>query len=93
MARSNALTDTHLRNAKWTGADQWLNDGGPRGAGRLVARVRAAGISFHFQYFSTDRKRRLITLGDYDRTGKRGLTLATARPLCQCNVRQLPSII
>ena len=37
------LTDRSLRR-KWAGKDEWLSDGGSRGAGRLVAKLSAGGI-------------------------------------------------
>jgi integrase len=77
--RANAITNAAL-GGKWRGEDGWLTDGGTRGAGRLVARLRGDdGWHFFFQYFDKDDKRRLLLIGPYDTTGRRGRTLQGAR--------------
>jgi len=77
--RANAISNVAL-GAKWRGEDQWLIDGGTRGAGRLVARLRGEdGWHFFFQYFDSDDKRRLWPIGPYDPSGKRGVSLQAAR--------------
>jgi integrase len=78
---ANNLTVTGLR-AKWVGKDLWRSDGGARGGGRLVARIMQDGVAFYFQYFVPGYGRevkRSLPLGEYDETGKRGLSLAQAR--------------
>jgi len=75
------LTNNTLR-ATWRGKDKWLSDGGPRGAGRLVARVTRDGVNFLYQYFAPDgkkRRKRFFPLGPFDVTGARGLSLPKAR--------------
>src|SRR6185437_14485951 len=72
------LTVNGLR-AKWPGKDRWLSDGGARGAGRLVARIRRNGTFFYFIYFSADGEKRPLPLGPFDVDGQRGLSLAAAR--------------
>jgi hypothetical protein len=72
------LTTLALR-APWKGKDRWLSDGGPRGTGRLMARVRAEGVAFLYQYFDDTQRKRYFPLGFYDASGERGLNLAAAR--------------
>ena len=72
------LTTRTLRQ-QWRGQDRWLADGGPRGAGRLVARVTRDGVLLYYQYFHPPGRRRWLPLGAYDETGKRGLSLPVAR--------------
>ena len=71
------LTDRSLRK-KWTGKDEWLSDGGSRGAGRLVAKLAAPGVTFYFQYYQGSR-RRFMPIGGYDAKAERGVTLLQAR--------------
>lgn len=78
MAR---LTDRSLRR-KWTGNDEWLSDGGSRGAGRLVAKLSSSGVTFYFQYYISDR-RRFLLIGSYDSKGDDGKTLLQARDQAQ----------
>ena len=78
---ANSLTVNCLR-AKWSGKDLWRSDGGPRGGGRLVARIMKEGVAFYFQYFIPSQGKevkRSLPLGEYDETGKRGLSLPQAR--------------
>lgn len=79
MRTANVLTDSRLRRQKWSGADEWISDGGSRGSGRLVAKVAQAGIAFYYAYFDGKRQWRFLALGKYDPTGERGLTLLQAR--------------
>jgi len=71
------LTDRTLRK-KWAGKDEWLSDGGSRGAGRLVAKLAESGVSFYFQYYQ-DGRRRFMPIGAFDAKGTRGVTLLQAR--------------
>lgn len=75
---ANEISDAALRG-KWRGKDRWLSDGGSRGAGRLVAKISAAGAMFYFQYFDTERRKRFLPIDPHDSSGKRGLTLQRAR--------------
>ena len=75
------LTDRSLRR-KWAGKDEWLSDGGSRGAGRLVAKLSAGGIIFYFQYYISGR-RRFLQIGPYDPKSERGQTLLEARDQAQ----------
>jgi integrase len=78
---ANNLTVNGLR-AKWGGKDIWRSDGGARGAGRLVARIMQDGVAFYFQYFVPNlgkEVKRSFPLGEYDETGRRGLSLTHAR--------------
>ncbi len=78
------LTTNTLR-APWRGKDKWISDGGPRGGGRLVARVTRDGVALLFQYFRRppqdypDGSKRFFPLGPYDANGTRGLALPKAR--------------
>ncbi len=78
MAR---LTDRSLRR-RWTGKDEWLSDGGSRGAGRLVAKLSSGGVTFYFQYYISDR-RRFLLIGPHDSKGEDGKTLLQARDQAQ----------
>jgi hypothetical protein len=73
------MITTNGLKGKWRGKDRWLSDGGARNAGRLVARMRRDGISFLYQYFCPDCRKRFFPLGPYDPDGTRGLTLPGAR--------------
>jgi integrase len=75
------LTDRTLQR-KWSGKDEWLSDRGSRGAGRLVAKLAASGVTFYFQYY-LDGRRRFLPIGSYDRKGERGKTLLQARDQAQ----------
>ncbi|MGH8291552.1 MAG: tyrosine-type recombinase/integrase [Steroidobacteraceae bacterium] len=72
------LTTNALR-ASWPGKDRWLSDGGPRGAGRLVARITREDVAFYYQYFAAGGRKRFLVLGCYDTQGVRGLSLPKAR--------------
>jgi integrase len=77
-----AQITTNALRAKWRGKDEWLSDGGPRGAGRLVARLTESGPQFLFQYFLPNAGRevkRFLPVGPYDAEGTRGLSLPKAR--------------
>ena len=50
-----------------------------RHGGRLVARVRRSGITFLYQYFAPDDRKRFWPLGPFDPQGERGLSLPQAR--------------
>lgn len=78
MGKRAALTDTALR-ARWNGADVWLNDGGGRGEGSLVAKISESGAAFYFKHVDFEGKRRHFRIGPYDRNGSRGKTLTEAR--------------
>jgi integrase len=75
---ANSISPTSLQK-KWKGRDEWLSDGGGRGAGRLVAKRASAGVTFYFAYFDEERRRRFFPIGPYSPDGKRGLTLQGAR--------------
>jgi integrase len=75
------LTTNALR-ATWRGKDRWISDGGPRGSGRLVARVTRDGVAFLYQYFvpgSGRELKRFLPLGPFDANSARGLSLPKAR--------------
>jgi integrase len=87
--RANAISNAAL-GAKWRGKDRWLNDGGLRGAGRLVARIAERGVVFYFKYRDSNNERRFLPIGHYDPNGyerwedepegsKRGFMLIAAR--------------
>ena len=61
-------------------ADDWLSDGGARGAGRLYLRVQPSGRkSFFFRCVGPSGERQALPLGEYKQSGARGLTLTAAR--------------
>jgi len=72
------ITTLALR-APWRGQDRWLSDGGPRGGGRLVARLSRDGVAFLFQYFAPEGRKRFLPIGPYDPQAERGLALPEAR--------------
>lgn len=66
---------------QWQGKDRWVSDGGPRGGGRLVARITREGVLLYFQYFEPGEveRKRVLSLGPYEQSGQRGLSLPQAR--------------
>lgn len=61
-------------------ADNWLSDGGARGAGRLYLRVQPSERkSFYFRCVGSNGERQALALGEYQQSGLRGLTLTAAR--------------
>lgn len=76
------LTDRAIQSAKASsGKDEWLSDGGARGAGRLYVRVQATGRKiFYYRYAGPGGERQSLPLGEYSQKGARaGLTLDDAR--------------
>ena len=62
-------------------AGEWASDGGPRGGGVLVARKLKSGpVIFYFRYTGSDRTRSVLSLGEWDSSGK-GFSLDDARRL------------
>jgi integrase len=74
------ITDKEM-GSKPKGADQWFTDPAPRGSGRFMGRITAAGErSFYFRYTTSAGQRDTLALGTYDPKGREGfLTLAAAR--------------
>lgn len=79
LRTAHRLADVALRKGKWKGADEWISDGGSRGAGRLVAKISASGVAFYYAYFDSKRRRRFYPIGPYDSSGVRGTSLQGAR--------------
>lgn len=76
------LTDRTIQAAKaTTGKDEWLSDGGARGAGRLYLRVQVTGRKiFYYRYAGPNGERQSLPLGEYSQKGARaGMTLDDAR--------------
>lgn len=84
------LSDRAIQNAKPKNlkkkdgtpylGDDWLSDGGARGAGRLYLRVQPSGRkSFYFRCVGPGGERQALALGEYQQSGARGLTLTAAR--------------
>jgi integrase len=76
------LTDRTIQAAKATaGKDEWLSDGGARGAGRLYLRVLPSGRKcFYYRCSGPDGERQALPLGEYlQKGGRAGLTLTDAR--------------
>jgi integrase len=77
-----SLTDRTIQATKATpGKDEWLSDGGARGAGRLYLRVQPSGRrSFYYRYAGPQNERQSMALGEYSQKGGRAcLTLTEAR--------------
>ena len=73
------LTDKDMQS-KPKAVDQWLTEDGPRGAGRLVARITRGGDrGFYFRYTTSSGSRDTLPIGSYHPKGQAGLTLAQAR--------------
>ena len=75
-----SITDKEM-GSKVNGTDQWFIDPGPRGSGRFMGRITAAGErSFYFRYTTTTGRRDTMPIGPYDPKGRQGFfTLAAAR--------------
>ncbi len=76
------LTDRTIQASKaTTGKDDWLSDGGARGAGRLYVRIQTNGRKiFYYRYAGPEGERQSLPLGEYSQKGARaGLTLDDAR--------------
>ncbi|MBN8508481.1 MAG: DUF4102 domain-containing protein, partial [Burkholderiales bacterium] len=68
------------KKAAASGADVWLTDPAPRGAGRLAVRCRPNGARLLvYRYTRADGARDALALGPYDPQGLRGLDLSEAR--------------
>jgi integrase len=76
------ITDKEM-GAKANGTDQWLIDPAPRGSGRFMGRITAAGErTFYFRYTTSTGQRDTLPIGPYDAKGKVGhFTLSTARQI------------
>ncbi len=74
------ITDKELRAMPGT-RDIWLTDSiASKGSGRFTARITTAGKRlFYFRYTDPSGKRALISIGEYDATGKTGVKLKDAR--------------
>lgn len=72
------ITDKQM-NAK-PGKSVWLTEDAPRGCGRFMARILKSGEKlFYFRYTSSNGDRVFLPIGNYDQSGKDGLTLREAR--------------
>jgi integrase len=65
LSRKLALSNCFYWLANGPGTD---SNGGPRGGGRLVARITRDGVALLFQYFAPDGRKRFFPLGPYDAT-------------------------
>ena len=74
------ITDREM-GSKANGSDQWFIDPAPRGSGRFMGRITAAGErSFYFRYTTSTGLRDTLSIGAYDPKGREGrFTLAAAR--------------
>lgn len=73
------ITDKQM-SSKAVSRDLWLTEDAPRGAGRFVARITRSGERlFYFRYTAPNGDRDWLIVGQYDPTGRAGLTLAEAR--------------
>lgn len=72
------ITDKQI-NAK-PGRSVWLTEDAPRGCGRFMARLLKSGDKlFYFRYTNSHGERFFLPIGNYDQSGKDGLTLREAR--------------
>lgn len=61
-------------------AGVWLSDGGGRGGGSLVFRRTGDGvIRLYFRHIQSDGSRYALPIGQFDESGRDGMTLAQAR--------------
>lgn len=81
-----ALRVKEIASAK---SGEWLSDGGARGAGVLLFRRTASGATLaYYRYTLPDGKRDTLAIGQYDETGRDGLTTATVgKPCSRRNAR------
>lgn len=78
------------KQAATSGADVWLTDPAPRGAGRLAVRCRPNGVRLLvYRYTRSDGTRDALALGPYDPQGLRGLDLSEARQQAGAHARLL----
>lgn len=76
-----AITDTQMQS-KATDRDQWFTDDWARGAGRFLGRITPSGKRcFYFRYTLTNGERDTLSIGDYSKDGKSGLSVADARAI------------
>ncbi|MCR9189528.1 MAG: tyrosine-type recombinase/integrase [Alteromonadaceae bacterium] len=62
------------------GKSIWLTEDAPRGCGRFMARILKSGDRlFYFRYTNSQGERVFLPVGNYDQSGKDGLTLREAR--------------
>ncbi|WP_322002844.1 tyrosine-type recombinase/integrase [Marinobacter alexandrii] len=72
------ITDKQM-NSK-PGKSIWLTEDAPRGCGRFMARILKSGDRlFYFRYTNSQGERVFLPIGNYDQSGKDGLTLREAR--------------
>jgi integrase len=72
------ITDKWLQGKGKDG--EWMSDPGPRGTGRLAARITPSGERlFYFRYTDERRVQWRYPIGSYDKHGREGLTLKDAR--------------
>lgn len=72
-----ALRVKELQAAK---SGEWLSDGGARGGGVLLFRRTSSGSMLaYFRYTLPDGRRDTLPVGQYDESGRDGMTLAEAR--------------
>jgi integrase len=68
-----ALTDQQCRRKADPKRDQWLSDGGLRGAGRLALRITKSGSRlFYYRYTRADGTRDALEIGAYHPKGAGG---------------------
>ena len=69
-----------IKAAKVRKTPVWVRDGGPKGAGQLVAKIASKGASFYYDHVTSAGKRDRIPLGPYSEKTQEGyLTLEQAR--------------
>lgn len=96
LKRTGVITaravEAATKQATASGADVWLTDPAPRGAGRLAVRCRPNGARLLvYRYTRSDGTRDALALGPYDPQGLRGLDLSEARMQAGAHARMLQS--
>ena len=79
MGVQKKVTDTAMR-AKPGTRDQWVSESLGRGRGSFLARIQPNGVrTFYYRVASPDGTRQTVKLGDYDASGRVGLSVVAGR--------------
>ena len=77
-----AQVTTKGMDAAASGADRWIVESLGRGRGAFIGRITPSGSrSFYFRYADRDRRQVRLKIGDYDPSGRAGLSVADARKI------------
>ena len=79
MAAQKKVTDAGMR-ARPAEQDRWVSEPLGRGRGSFLGRISASGQrTFYYRVRSPDGTRKTIKLGDYDASGRAGLSVVAGR--------------